>query len=86
MDIDEDALVYDVNVRENEFNAMETYSLRLQKAFTMNVVSREAQREIISIFNEVLDDFDNLRKFKVCIIVDRVLIQDYSFKFRNFFR
>ncbi|KAG1471294.1 hypothetical protein G6F56_002209 [Rhizopus delemar] len=26
----------------------------------MNVVSREAQREIISIFNEVLDDFDNL--------------------------
>ena len=86
MDIDEDALVYDVNVRENEFNAMETYSLRLQKAFTMNVVSREAQREIISIFNEVLDDFDNLRKFKVCIIVDRVLIQDYSFKFQNFFR
>lgn len=86
MDIDEDALVYDVNVRENEFNAMETYSLRLQKAFTMNVVSREAQREIIGIFNEVLDDFDNLRKLKVYIIVDKVLIQDYSFKFQDFFR
>lgn len=86
MDIDEDALVYDVNVRENEFNTMETYSLRLQKAFTMNVVSREAQREIVGIFNEVLDDFDNLRKFKVYIIVDKVLIENYSFKFQNLFR
>lgn len=64
MDIDEEEVVYNVNVPLNEFSKIEQYSLRLQKIFTMASISVENQKDIRGLFNEVLSEAESLRKYK----------------------
>ncbi|KAG1452576.1 hypothetical protein G6F56_007781 [Rhizopus delemar] len=60
MDIDEEEVVYNVNVPLNEFSKIEQYSLRLQKIFTMASISVENQKDIRGLFNEVLSEAESL--------------------------
>lgn len=64
MDIDEEEVIYNVNVPLNEFSKIEQYSLRLQKIFTMASISVDNQKDIRGLFNEVLSEAGSLRKYK----------------------
>ena len=64
MEIDDETIVYNVEVRKNKFNKLEKISLRLMKICTEGGVSRACQRKIHSLFNETLQDVKSLRKYK----------------------